>query len=225
MSLPGSRVLAACAVAAGGCVLSWAGAAAGLTPGVLPAPQLKVAKAQADLCPTDAVTKALGGQRVTLGAESPAVLSHVDSRTCVRLPITRGEFAMDLSAGSVPADGGITFTDSTGRGVTFTDVTFDFGGRVATGTATTQGAAAGRASRRQSDGLFTLDFRLDKTEIDLTRGTAEGAATLGLGQGADAGLKEAFGSDPLAGQGAVFDATAGGDVSQAVLALTRALLP
>ncbi|WP_030020456.1 hypothetical protein [Streptomyces monomycini] len=50
MSLPRwcRRVVPVCAVAAGGCVLSWAGAATGVTPNVLPAPQVKVSKAEMD---------------------------------------------------------------------------------------------------------------------------------------------------------------------------------
>ncbi|MFI9202980.1 hypothetical protein [Streptomyces sp. NPDC053048] len=224
MSLQWSRAVAlGCAAAATACVLSWAGVATGLTPSVLPAPQLKVGKAQADLCPTAAAAKALADQGVTLGAKSPAVMAHVDGRTCVRLPMTRGEFAADLSTGSVPADGGITFTKSGGRSLSLTGIVFEFGERTARGTATVEGAAAG-AARRQPVDLFTLDFQLDKTKIDVTKGTAEGAAALGLGKGGDSALKDAFGTNPLPAQGAVFDATAGGDATQAVQVLSRALL-
>lgn len=219
-----SRVVAlGCAAAAMACVLSWAGAATGLTPGVLPAPQLKVGKAQADLCPTAAAAKALADQRVTLGARSPAVMAHVNGRTCVRLPMTRGEFALDLSAGSVPADGGITFTKSTGRSLTFTDVVFDFGMRKVIGRATIEGAPAGKA-RRQPVELLTLEFQLNKTKIDLAKGTAEGAAALGLGPGGDSALKDAFGTAPLPARGTVFDATAGGGVTQAMRAFSHAFM-
>ncbi|MEU7163913.1 hypothetical protein AB0A70_04610 [Streptomyces morookaense] len=222
MSMHWSRILAlSCAAAAVGCALAWAGAATGVAPSVLPAPEVKITKAEADLCPTPAVTKALADQGVTLGARSPAVISHVDGRTCVRLPMTRGEFALDLSSGSVPADGAVTFTKSTGRSLSFTDVVFDFGMRNARGTVTVQGTK----TLRQPAELFTLDFQLDKTKIDLTKGTAEGAASLGMGQGADSALKDAFGTSPLPSQGTVFDATAGGDVTQAAQSLSRALLP
>ncbi|MGK5543172.1 hypothetical protein ACSNOH_00220 [Streptomyces sp. URMC 127] len=243
MSLPWGRAVAlGCAVAAAGFALSWAGAATGITPSVLPAPQLKVGKAQADLCPTPAASKALADQGVTLGAQSPAVMANVGGRTCVRMPLTRGEFAMDLSAGSVPADGGVTFTKSTGRTLSFTEVEFNFGTRKADGRATIEGTSAGtrastsattpagtssgraRAAQQRID-LLTLDFQLDKTKVDLTRGTAEGAASLGLGRGGGNALKDAFGTSPLPAEGTVFDATAGGDVSQAAQSLSYALLP
>ncbi|MCA6091416.1 hypothetical protein LE181_04425 [Streptomyces sp. SCA3-4] len=225
MSLHRSHLAAlSCAITVMGFALSWTGAATGVTPSVLPAPQVKVSKAEADLCPTPAVARALADQGVMLGARSPAVMAYVDGRQCVRLPMTQGGFALDLSAGSVPAEGGITFKKSTGRTLTFTDVVFDFGTRRADGTATIEGAGAGRA-RQQSVTLFTLEFQLDKTRVDLTRGTAEGAAALGIGQGGDSALKDAFGTSPLPAQGTVFDASAGGDVTQAAQALSRALLP
>ncbi|MEV4436994.1 hypothetical protein [Streptomyces sp. NPDC049585] len=225
MSLHWTRVaVLGCVAAATACALAWAGAATGTTPRLLPAPQLKVGKAQADLCPTPAAAKALADQGVTLGARSPAVMAHVGDRTCVRLPMTRGSFAMDLSAGSVPADGSITFTKSTGRVLAFNGLVFDFGTLKATGTTTIDGSRAGRV-RQQSVDLFTMEFQPAKTKIDLARGTAEGAAALGLDQGGDNALKDAFGTDPLPAQGTVFDATAGGDVTQAAQALTRSLLP
>ncbi|MEU7136608.1 hypothetical protein [Streptomyces sp. NPDC046261] len=224
MSLYRSRVVAlGCAVAAVGWALSWVGAATGVTPSVLPAPQVKVGKAETDLCPTAAVAKALADQGVTLGARSPAVMAYVGGRPCVRLPITRGQFALDISAGSVPADGGVTFTKSTGRTLSFTELVFDFGTRKTVGRATIEGPRAGGA-RQQPVELFTLDFQLDKTKVDLVNGTAEGAAALGLSPGGDNALKDAFGTSPLPAQGTVFDATAGGDVTQVAQALSLALL-
>ncbi|KAA6213050.1 hypothetical protein CP973_27505 [Streptomyces albofaciens JCM 4342] len=213
-----------CALAAGGCVLSWAGAAAGVTPSVLPAPQVKVSNAHTDLCPTAAVSKALTDQGVTLEAKSPAIVVDAGGRRCVRLPISKGEFALDLSKGSVPADGGVVLRKAGGRSVSFTDVVFDFGSHRANGTATADGAKAGRA-RQQSVELFSFAFDAGKTKVDLSKGSAEGAAALSLGTGGYNALQDAFGSSPLPSQGTVFDATAGGDVAQAARALSRALLP
>ncbi|MFH8344413.1 hypothetical protein [Streptomyces sp. NPDC018045] len=214
----------ACALAASGCVLSWAGAAAGVTPGVLPAPQVKVGKAETDLCPTPAATKALADQGVTLEAKSPGIIVDSGGRRCVRLPISRGEFALDLSKGSVPADGGLVFRKAGGRSVTFTDVVFDFGSHRADGTAATEGNKAGRA-RQQSVELFAFALQMDKTTVDLSKGSARGAAALSLGPGGNSALKDGFGTSPLPAEGTVFDATAGGDVAQAAQALSRALLP
>ncbi|GHF24198.1 hypothetical protein [Streptomyces morookaense] len=64
----------------------------------------------------------------------------------------------------------------------------------------------GTKALQQPAELFTPDFQLDKSKIALTKGTAEGAASLAMGQGT------------------VF-ATAGGDVTQAAQSLSRALLP
>ncbi|MFH8407484.1 hypothetical protein ACH4FX_22220 [Streptomyces sp. NPDC018019] len=226
MSLPrwSRTAVPACALAAAGCVLSWAGAAAGVTPSVLPAPQVKVGKAQTDLCPTPAVATALADQGVALEAKSPGTVIDSGGRRCVRLPITRGEFALDLSKGSVPADGGIVFTKAGGRSVSFTDVVFDFGSHKANGTATADGTKAGRA-RQQAVELFSFSFQMEKTKVDLTKGAAQGAAALSLGTGGHTALKDAFGTSPLPAQGTVFDGTAGGDVAQAAQALSRALLP
>ncbi|MCC2277684.1 hypothetical protein LKL35_20000 [Streptomyces sp. ET3-23] len=82
----------------------------------------------------------------------------------------------------------------------------------------------GTKALQQPAELFTLDFQLDKSKIALTKGTAEGAASLAMGQGPDSALKDAFGTSPLPSQGTVF-ATAGGNVTQAAQSLSRALLP
>ncbi|MEV5593821.1 hypothetical protein [Streptomyces sp. NPDC052496] len=216
-------VVPVCAVAGAGCVLSWAGAAAGVTPSVLPAPQVKVSRAETDLCPTPAVAKALADQGVTLGAKSPASTVDVGGRRCVRLPMTRGEFALDLSTGSVPADGGITFTkQSAGKTVTFADPTFDFATHKANGTST-DGTKAGRGVRQQPVELFGFAFQMDKTKVDVAKGTAQGAASLNAGPGGQQALKDAFGTSPLPAQGTVFDATATGSVAQAARQAARAL--
>ncbi|MET9291054.1 hypothetical protein [Streptomyces sp. NPDC003077] len=218
-------VLPGCGVAAAGCVLSWAGAAAGVTPSVLPAPQVKVTRGQAELCPTQAVTKALADQGVELGAKGPASTADVGGRRCVRLPITKGSFAVDLGKGSVPTDGALTFTKkSAGKTVTFTGLTFDFASHKATGTPTTEGAGSGRG-RQQPVELFGFAFHPEKTKVDVAKGTARGAATLTASPGVRNALKDAFGTSPLPAQGTVFDATATGDVTAAAKALTRALLP
>ncbi|WP_030667209.1 hypothetical protein [Streptomyces rimosus] len=211
------------ALAASGCVLSWAGAAAGVSPSVLPAPTVKIGKAETELCPTPAATKALADQGVTLEAKSPGTIIDSGGRRCVRLPISKGEFALDLSTGSVPADGGLVFRKG-GRSVTFSDVAFDFGSHKANGTAATEGNKAGRA-RQQSVELFGFAFQADKTKVDLSKGSAQGAAALNLGAGGNNALKDGFGSSPLPAEGTVFDATAQGDVAQAAKALSRALLP
>ncbi|WP_246259001.1 hypothetical protein [Streptomyces typhae] len=218
-------VVPVCAMAGAGCALSWAGAAAGVAPSVLPAPQIKVSRAQADLCPTPAVTRALAEQGVTLGAKSPASTVDVGGRRCVRLPMTRGEFALDLSRGSVPADGGITFTmKPAGKTVTFADLTFDFASHKVLGTSGTQ-AAVPRGARRQPEELFGFVFQMDKTKVDVIAGAAQGAAALHTGPKSQSTLADAFGTSPLPVQGTVFDATAAGDVAQAAEALTRTLLP
>ncbi|MFI0259329.1 hypothetical protein ACH4OW_09875 [Streptomyces sp. NPDC017056] len=217
-------VVPSCALVAGGCVLSWAGAAAGVAPSVLPAPQVKVGKAQTDFCPTAAAGKALADQGVTLEAKSPAQVTDVGGRRCVRLPITKGEFALDLGKGSVPADGGLVFRKAGGRSVSFTDLAFDFGTHTANGTATADGAKAGRAGQQQTE-LFGFAFQADKTKVDLAKGSAQGAAALTLGTGGHNALSNAFGTSPLSAGSTVFDATAGGDVAQAAQTLSRTLLP
>ncbi|GCD33711.1 hypothetical protein OEIGOIKO_01434 [Streptomyces chrestomyceticus JCM 4735] len=227
MSLPRwcRLVVPVCAVAAGGCVLSWTGAAAGVTPSVLPAPQVKVGKAEMDLCPVPAVAQALADQGVTLEARSPGRVVDVDGRRCVQLPMTRGEFALDLSKGTVPADGGLTFRKAGGGAVSFTDMAFDFGSHKAEGTAAAEGARARRGRQQPSVDLFAFAFEMAKTRVDVTKGTGHGAAALSLGTGGYDALKNALGTSPLPAQGTVFDATASGSVAEAAQALSRALLP